>query len=159
MRRGIAAGFGALPAVSVAVAISALVAACTSNGYITLNGDIEVTISGLQNPADLQGTLRNDGLPVNVTFSGHARSPCQAYLASPAVMNAIVRFTSKSEVFLVINPSALPRGAGVEIEVEPQQGSYRLPPWPTTGNGPQTHARGGVEVSVGLVSASQQCTW
>lgn len=35
------------------------------------NGDIDVTIRQLRNPAGLQSTLRADGLPVRVSFSSH----------------------------------------------------------------------------------------
>jgi hypothetical protein len=35
------------------------------------NGDIDVTINQLRNPVGLQSTLRADGLPVRVSYSGH----------------------------------------------------------------------------------------
>jgi hypothetical protein len=86
------------------------------------NGDIDVTINQLRNPAGLQSTLRADGLPVSVTFSDSASddglsASCQPYVASPHVVDAVVTFASGA--FMVINPSALPRGAGLGIFVDP----------------------------------------
>ncbi len=43
------------------------------------NGDIRVTIHELRNPAGLQSTLRADGVPATVTFTGQQNPACQPY--------------------------------------------------------------------------------
>jgi hypothetical protein len=51
------------------------------------NGDIDVTINQLKDPAGLQATLRADGLPVTVSFSGPMLSAsCQGYEASRSTL-------------------------------------------------------------------------
>jgi hypothetical protein len=129
------------------------------------NGDIDVTINQLKDPAGLQATLRADGLPVTVSFSGHlSLSPfCQPYSSTLSAMNAVTRIHGDN---LVIDPSALPSGAGVAIFDEPGTG---LPQpsgtTPTLGGHPPTHpsvpplltALNG-PLAIGMVYASQQCT-
>jgi len=133
------------------------------------NGDIDVTINQLQNPAGLQSTLRADGLPVNVSFSGPLLSA--ACLPIPPtspddVLSAVAQFhTSDGSAFLVIDPSALPRGVGVAIFDEPGAGvpPSPSPGTPTLGSGSPpgiTRPPAGITgpLAVGLVYASQQCT-
>ena len=133
------------------------------------NGDIDVTINQLQNPAGLQATLRADGLPVNVSSSGpQPPASCQPIPAtSPEdVLSAVVQYNfSDGSAFLVINPSALPRGTGVAIFDEPGAGvpSPPTPGTPTLGSGSPagiTLPPAGITgpVAVGLVYASPQCT-
>ena len=43
------------------------------------DGNIRVTIHELRDPAGLQRTLRADGVPVSVTFTGQANPACQPY--------------------------------------------------------------------------------
>jgi len=81
------------------------------------NGDIRITIRELRDPAGLQRTLRADGRPVNVSFSGPPLSTsCQPHPASKSQLRSVAQFHpgGKSAV-LVIHPSALPQGAGVFI--------------------------------------------
>jgi len=128
------------------------------------NGDIDVTINQLEDPAGLQATLRADGLPVNVTFSGSMLSAsCLPYQTGP--VNTLRSVTQIRGEVLVIDPSALPSGAGVAIFDEPggglpvlsgntptlgaPQGRPSLPPLLTALKGP---------LAVGLVYASPQCT-
>jgi hypothetical protein len=126
------------------------------------NGDIDVTINQLKDPAGLQATLRADGLPVNVTFSGSMLSPsCQPY--QTGTMRGVTQIRGDS---LVIDPSALPPGTGVAIFDEPGAG---MPApsgtTPTLGGHPPTHpsipplltALNG-PLAIGMVYASQQCT-
>jgi hypothetical protein len=152
------------------------------------NGDIDVTINQLQNPAGLQATLRADGLPVNVTFSGSmANSSCQHYVTSDTdVLNAVAQFhANDGSSFLVIDPSALPSGTGLAIFDEPGAGvptpspgtpthgpGLGSPPSPPAGatrlpvsapagpTGLPTSAPAGITgpLAVGLVYASPQCT-
>ena len=128
-----------------------------------VNGDIDVTIHQLQDPAGLQSTLRADGLPVTVSFSGSPLSAsCQPYDTGRDILSAVAHFhTSDGSAYLVINPSALPSGTGVSIFDEP---GARVPlPSPHTprhGQGSGSTAPAGITgpLAVGLVYASQQCT-
>jgi hypothetical protein len=111
------------------------------------NGDIQVTIHQLRDPAGLQATLRADGLPVNVSFTGPPLSAsCQPYPATKDLLKSVAHFHpgSRSAV-LVIHPAALPDGVGISIFDRPG-----LPPAP--------QAKGMFPLAVGLVQASQQCT-
>jgi hypothetical protein len=134
------------------------------------NGDIDVTINQLKDPAGLQATLRAplraDGLPVTVSFSGPMVSAsCQPYEASMSALRAVGQFQSDG---LTIDPSALPSGTGVAIFDEPGTGLDQNPSGTTATRGgtPPTHPplRGPLlagtngPLAVGLVYASQQCT-
>jgi hypothetical protein len=129
-----------------------------------VNGDIDITIHQLQDPAGLQSTLRADGLPVTVSFSGPPLSAsCQPYDTGRDALSAVAHFhTSDGSAYLVINPSALPSGTGVSIFDEPGAGvSLPSPHTPTHGQGPGRAAPpAGITgpLAVGLVYASQQCT-
>jgi hypothetical protein len=125
------------------------------------NGDIDVTISQLKDPAGLQATLRADGLPVNVSFSGSLLSAsCQPYQGS--TLNAVTQINGDT---LVIDPSALPSGAGVAIFDEPGRGLPALSGATPTLGAPPAHpsvpalltALDG-PLAIGLVYASPQCT-
>jgi hypothetical protein len=133
------------------------------------NGDIDVTINQLQNPAGLQSTLRADGLPANVTFFGTQgpSASCQPYATSQDVLSTVFQVNARGRsADLVINPSALPSGTGVGIFDEPGAGG----PLPSPSPGTPTHRSGSlVEIpvplagtngplSVGLVYANYQCT-
>jgi hypothetical protein len=128
------------------------------------NGDIDVTISQLKDPAGLQATLRADGLPVNVSFSGSLLSAsCQAYQAG--TLSSLGAVTQISGDTLVIDPSALPSGAGVAIFDEPGRGLPALSSATPTLGTPPAHpsvpplltALDG-PLAIGLVYASPQCT-
>jgi hypothetical protein len=116
------------------------------------DGEIDITIRELRDPAGLQTTLRADGLPATVSFSvsGPPLNPaCQPHPANKSLLGSVFPFHSrKGSVRLVIDPSALPSGAGVSI--------FDLPHPPP----PPPHARlhGVPVIGVGLVWASQQCT-
>jgi hypothetical protein len=86
------------------------------------NGDIDIHIRQLKNPAGLQATLRADGVPVNVGFNGQSlKGTCQFYPMNNNVLNAVAEVTGASRAdggtLFVINPSALPAGAGLAMEV------------------------------------------
>jgi hypothetical protein len=130
------------------------------------NGDIDVTINQLKDPAGLQATLRADGLPVSVSFSGPVVSAsCQPFEASMSTLRAVGQFRSDG---LTIDPSALPSGTGLAIFDEPGTGLDQNPSGttPTHGGTPPTHPplRGPLltgtngPLAVSLVYASQQCT-
>jgi len=110
------------------------------------NGDIDVTIRQLLHPAQLQATLRADGLPAHVSFSGHPDSAvCQPYSRNESVIVLYRTLTwtltrGGSDVF-TIRPSQLPSGSGLSITVE------------KTNSFP-----GFLDPAFALVHASQQCT-
>jgi hypothetical protein len=120
------------------------------------NGDIKVTIRELRHPAGLQATLRADGLPAAVSFSvsGPPVHPsCQAYPADKPLLGRVFRIHPRHRGvrLLIIDPAALPSGAGVSIFDLPH------PPPPPPGVKLHRYLRTPV-IGVGLVKASQQCT-
>ncbi|MGH3227933.1 MAG: hypothetical protein ACRDOA_05035 [Streptosporangiaceae bacterium] len=109
------------------------------------DGDITVTIRQLQDPAGLQSTLRADGVPASVTFSGQQNPACTGYPGGQG-NSLLSRIVTPQPVntgdAMTMNPSAIPSGAGLQIY------STNDP------NAPEP----GVNIGVGLVQASQQCT-
>lgn len=123
------------------------------------NGTVTVTLRELRDPAGLQRTLRADGVPASVTFFNHQNPACQPYppgtrrgeaqrqtIVAPVLpvggvthARAIVRPASITSNSLIIDPSLLPRGVGLQI-----------------GAGPVQHDL--FRIWAGLVRASQQCT-
>jgi len=128
------------------------------------NGDIDVTINQLKDAAGLQATLRADGLPVSVSFSGPmVGASCQPYAASRGTLRTVAQFHRDS---VAIDPSALPSGTGVAIFDEPGTG-LPLHPSPAVAprGAPPLHPSTGSLLSgldgplaIGLVYASPQCT-
>jgi hypothetical protein len=134
------------------------------------DGSIRVTIRELRNPAGLQNKLRADGVPASVTLLGRQNPSCQRYPASRALAHKVFSRTlelippprqgppagtplSRIGVIVVmlIHPSALPRGAGVQLAT-----SFTLLP-PVAANGGVEHvAHLGAELN--LVYASPACT-
>ena len=118
------------------------------------DGSIQVTIRELRDPAGLQRTLRADGVPASVTFTGQQNPACQSYpgggsqsqrrhlLSSVAGLLSSVAGPAGGDG-MVIHPSALPSGAGLQIYT-----LFQNYPGP----------RGSFQVAVGLVQASPQCT-
>jgi hypothetical protein len=105
------------------------------------NGDIGITIRQLQHPAQLQATLRADGLPAHVSFYGQPGSVCKPRRVSGDVATDIFRFFERngSDV-ITIDPSVLPSGVGLSIQGLPS-GSFHH-----------------VALVIGTVYASRQCT-
>lgn len=103
------------------------------------DGTVTVTIRQLHDPAGLQRTLRADGVPASVTFSGQPPRACRRYPANPALINKVYQAKQAGGFpVMVIHPAALPAGAGVQIN-PPRQ-------------------RPIAAVAIGLVYASPQCT-
>jgi hypothetical protein len=112
------------------------------------DGSIQVTIRELRDPAGLQRTLRADGVPASVTFTGQQNPACQGYPGGGSqsqrrhLLSSVVTGPAGRDA-MVIHPSALPSGGGLQI--------YTL-----FQNYPGPH--GSFQVAVGLVQASPQCT-
>jgi hypothetical protein len=125
------------------------------------DGSIQVTFREATDPAGLQRTLRADGVPASVTFTGHQNTACHPYLLSGSqaepspgqpftgplgsVMSRDFIHNPKQSYTtpyaLVIKPSALPSGAGLQI-------------WTSGTPG----AADNFQLNVNLVQASPQCT-
>lgn len=83
------------------------------------NGDIKVTVRQLSDPSGLQSTLRADGVPANVSVLGHPGASCRPYPMSPRLFTSVYQVgkaAGSGDTVLTIDPSALPSGAGVQIE-------------------------------------------
>jgi hypothetical protein len=101
------------------------------------DGTIQVTVRQLRDPAGLQRTLRADGVPASVTFFGRRPNACQPYAAGRDQISKVFGLYGRP---LVIHPSALPSGTGVELN--------------------PLHYRAGAPITLafGLVQASARCT-
>ena len=131
------------------------------------NGDIDVTINQLKDPAGLQATLRADGLPANVNYSGSSlfSASCQPYSESRSTLRAVAQINSND---LVIDPDALPSGTGVSIydaagtglDNNPSGTTPAYEGTPPAHPSPHSLLLSGLDgpLAVGLVYASQQCT-
>ena len=138
----------ALPAGHPASAPGAQLAAWTVARQA--DGNIQVTIRELRDPAGLQRTLRTDGVPASVTFTGQQNPACQGYPFSGSqsqrrqLLNSVVTGPAAGRDVMVIHPAALPSGAGLQITA-----LFRHYPG----------QRGSFDgFSVRLVQASPQCT-
>jgi hypothetical protein len=145
----VAAGTAAV-AVGAAVALTALIPASRQPGaqlaawtvVKQADGDIHVTFRQFRDPAGLQARLRADGVPVSVTFNGQQNPACQPY-TGPGGRKAVSLREEGHHFVVIINPSALPNGAGLQGTVGIERGT------PISGIG----------VAMGrLVRASPQCT-
>jgi hypothetical protein len=136
----------ALPASHPASGPGAQLAAWTVDRQA--DGSIRVTIRELRDPAGLQHTLRADGVPASVTFTGQRNPACQGYPGGGSqsqrrhLLSSVATPAGGRNV-MVIHPSALPSGAGLQIGA-----LFQHYPGP----------RGSFQVGVGLVQASRQCT-
>ena len=112
------------------------------------HGEIDVTIRQLQHPAQLQATLRADGLPAHVTFSpDSADAACRIY-ADPRTESPKQRVASLKQLASVIWPSY--DGSTMILAIHPS----KLP----TGAGVAIIAIKGGGAGLSLVHASRQCT-
>jgi hypothetical protein len=101
------------------------------------DGTIYVTVRQLRDPAGLERTLRADGVPASVTFSGQRPRSCQSYAAGRDQISKVFGLHGPP---LVIHPSALPTGTGVELN--PGHYPHGAP----------------IALAFGLVHASPHCT-
>jgi hypothetical protein len=124
-------------------------------------GSIKVTFREAADAAGLQRTLRADGVPASVTFTGGQNPACRPYTfsGSPSTpagqpfrgpVNGLIggpgfsanpKGAYATPYALVISPSKLPSGAGLQI-------------WTSGTPG----AAGSFQLQVGVVQASPQCT-
>jgi len=138
----VAAGAATLAAVAVLPAshqVTAQLAAWTV--VKRADGTIYVTINELRDPAGLQRTLRADGVPASVTFFGQENGSCQRYTKGDetGLIGKVFSQPPGQINSAVIRPSAIPRGAGVQIS--PNVSGGQVP-----------------AIAVGIVDASPQCT-
>jgi hypothetical protein len=95
-------------------------------------GTVTVYIHQLRDAAGLQQTLRADGVPATVRFVNQNPPPCLYYPyhpQQPIKLDLLLRAifldsgstASASGAAFAIKPSAIPRGAGVWIQVSPPQ--------------------------------------
>jgi hypothetical protein len=132
------------------------------------NGDIKVTIRQLSDPSGLQSTLRADGVPASVTFLAEHDSSCRTYPMTQALFKSIYQAqdpAGSGTTILIIHPSALPSGAGVQIGAAVGQRAGDRGLQQAAGNQTihlpvhRAAARAhNAAIRVGLVYASQQCT-
>jgi hypothetical protein len=122
------------------------------------DGTIFVKIRELRDPAGLQATLRADGVPASVVFyPGHPveqsawsfvhfkNNPCQEYSGGEGQAQNVVTGQNPFQVGFTVHPSAIPRGAGVQIVANSNVGYYPQPVGP-------------MALFEWLVQASPQCT-
>ena len=101
------------------------------------DGTVVVTVRQLHDPAGLQRTLRADGVPASVTFFGHEPRACRNYPLDAALLHRVFGGNGPP---LVIHPSSLPDGTGVQLN-------------------PAHHPPGApIALAAGLVYASPRCT-
>jgi len=143
----VTAAVTALPASHPAGTHDAKLAAWT---VVRQPGDgIVVTVSELRDPAGLQSTLRADGVPASVTFTGQGNPACQGYPGTGTqsqrrlLLGSVATVRQGSPNVMTIYPAALPSGAGLAIAAAMQNYS-----------GP----RDSIELTVSLVQASPRCT-
>jgi hypothetical protein len=143
----LAAGAAAVAA-GAAVAVTALIPASRPPGVQLAvwtvvkqaDGNINVTIRQFRDPAGLQARLRADGVPASVTFTGQQNPACQPYRGTGLIGMVISVRQEGQRALTIINPSALPSGAGLQFASSaPRQGTVP-------------------GVGVYLVQASPQCT-
>jgi hypothetical protein len=122
------------------------------------DGTIFVKIRELRDPAGLQATLRADGVPASVVFyPGHPveqsawsfvhfkNNPCQEYSGGENQAQNVLTGQDPLRVGFTVHPSAIPRGAGVQIVANSNVGYYPQP-------------QGPMALFEWLVQASPQCT-
>jgi hypothetical protein len=125
------AGLAAVTAVAAVAAVAAMQPAThPASAQLTAwtvtrqaDGDFQVTINELRDPAGLQSELRADGIPASVTF-GQPNPACTGYPEQEGSPLQGQVFGSPgpgehpgSGYTADINPSALPSGAGVQFVV------------------------------------------
>ncbi len=160
-RRRLPGVAGALAAAaSVAVATVALVpsgnpaarqeARLTAWTVTKAHGNVTVTLRELRDPARLQAAMRADGVPAYIAFAGPVPARCQVYQASQATLHAIYQIhQGNGTAHIVIDPAAIPRGAGLFM--------MKMPAKYAEGQPPPYGVAGGQGFRIGVVYASKSC--
>ena len=119
------------------------------------DGKISVTIRELEDPAGLQSTLRTDGVPASVTFASQQNPACRPYPAGTLLLERVfpkpyqdlpqlpdkanarlvpshgrppaLPRPSLTSTVIVIEPSALPGNAGVQLGISHDGGLVLVP--------------------------------
>jgi len=137
------------------------------------DGSIKVRFFGeLRDPAALQRTLRADGVPASVSFIGRQNPACRVISGrvlngkpqQPTALNRVLpvpphkgpkpaheKVNSQVDAMVIV-PSALPPGDGLQIAV-----MRGIPPGPA-GPWPYKKGSGHPVTEVSLVHDSRQCT-
>jgi hypothetical protein len=107
------------------------------------DGNISLTIRQLADTAGLQQALRADGVPASALIEGQA-NPCHVYGTTDmkAVVTGFTVTMQSGSAGMIIHPSALPSGDGLQFIASPSFG----------------HPGSPGDLSVRLVQASQACT-
>ena len=115
-------------------------------------GNVSVTIRELRDPAGLQRRLRADGVPATVTFLNQQNPACHPWPgaalygkhtpAGNTLFNKVFPPHPGPPGVIVIRPSALPSGGGVQLAA-----SFGRP-----------SPRALITIGAGLVQASPECT-
>lgn len=92
---------------------------------ILADGNVSVRINQFKDPAGLQGTLRADGVPASVTFISQRNPACHPYPGGTPALGSGP--PSPLRTVIVIDPSALPRNAGVQLATNDAATNLRLP--------------------------------
>ena len=121
------------------------------------DGTVLVKIREFRDPAGLQATLRADGVPASVKFMPanladkgpwaivHFKgNPCREYSGGEGQAQNVVTGGNPFKAGIFVHPSAIPRGAGVQIV--------------TTSSFGYPQAPGRKSIVEWLVQASPQCT-
>ena len=119
------------------------------------DGKISVAIRELEDPAGLQSTLRTDGVPASVTFASQQNPACRPYPAGTLLLERVfpkpyqdlpqlpdkanarlvpshgrppaLPRPSLTSTVIVIEPSALPGNAGVQLGISHDGGLVLVP--------------------------------
>ena len=162
VRRRLIPGMAAVLALAVAAALAVTTLASASHHpkvqlaawtVVTQpGGDVSVTVRELRDPAGLQSRLRADGVPATVTFLSQPNPACHPWPgaglhgmhtpAGDALFNEVFPPHPGPPRVIVIRPSALPTGGGVQLEAG------------FGGHG----TRALISIGAGLVQASPECT-
>jgi hypothetical protein len=147
----LAAAAGAAAAVALLVPSARPAATQLTAWTVTrqADGNVDVTIRQLSDPAGLAAALYGAGVPAYVTFAGPVPARCAQYPVSQSQQQAIYQFQpGDGSVALVIDPSAIPDGAGLFVLDVPATALNGTPPFPVVD---------GRSVHIGVVQGSSTC--
>jgi hypothetical protein len=147
----LAAAAGAAAAVALLVPSARPAATQLTAWTVTrqADGNVDVTIRQLSDPAGLAAALYGAGVPAYVTFAGPVPARCAQYPVSQSQQQAIYQFQpGDGSVALVIDPSAIPDGAGLFVLDVPATALNGTPPFSVVD---------GRSVHIGVVQGSSTC--